>query len=242
MALVELLELGTNLFGLKVAQLLEQDAKKLEQVQDICLKEQIKLLTCRLSTDDVAFAHELEKHGFQLMDTVTRYHLDFSRVPVASVPVQATIRPCRKSEAEDVAAIARVVYINHVGHFHNDPKLERDKCTELYVEIARNSCLDQNVADIMLVAETEGKIVGFHSHKIVNPDGLGGVISGVSHLAQGKGIGKALILASIDWAKSRGLEWNEQYPHINNYAMHKIMVDLGFKLSASFYTFHKWFD
>jgi len=239
---VELLQLVTNLFGFKVAKLREEDVMKIEQIQDICFKEQVRLLTCRFSTDNVSLAHELEKNGFQLMDTVTIYRLDFARAPVVKVPVNVSIRPCRKSEAEDVAAIARAIYVNHVGHYHNDPRLDRDKSTELYTTMARDSCLDQNVASIMLVAEIEGKIVGFHSHKVAESKGLEGIINGVSRVAQGKGIGKALILASIDWGRSQGLEWNEQSPHINNYAMHRIMVDLGFRLCASYYTFHKWFD
>jgi GNAT superfamily N-acetyltransferase len=242
MASVEPLQLVTSLFGLKVAKLREEDAKELKQVQDICQKEQVRLLTCRFKTDNVSLAHDLEKHGFQLMDTVTIYRLNFARAPVVKVPANAIIRPCRESEAEDVVAIARAIYVNHVGHYHNDPRLDPVKSTQLYAMMARDSCLDQKVASIMLVAEIEGKIVGFHSHRVVPQKGLEGIISGVSHLAQGKGIGKALILASIDWGRSQGLEWIEQSPHVNNYTMHRMMVDLGFALCDSYYTFHKWFD
>lgn len=242
MALVELMEWDTSFFGFKVARLHEEGPEKLKQVRDICFKEHIRLLISRFSTDNVHFAHELEGHGFELMDTVTIYRLNLADARVASIPVPAIIRPCLKSEAGDLATIARTVYANHVGHFHNDPRLDRDKCNDLYAELARNSCLDENLADIMLVAEMEGKIVGFHSHKIIQPNELRGVLSGVSHQAQGKGIGKALILATINWGKSQGLEWIEESPHVNNYVMHKIMVEFGFRLCASFYTFHKWFD
>ncbi len=242
MALFELMEWDTNFFGFKVARLCEEAPEKLKQVQDICSEQDIRLLISRFSTNNVCFAHELERHGFQLMDTVVTYRLNLADARVANVPVPAIIRPCLKSEADELAAIARAVYASHIGHFHNDPRLDRDKCTTLYAELARNSCLDENQADIMLVAEMEGKIVGFHSHKVAHPNGLRGVISGVSHQAQGKGIGKALIVASANWGKSWGLEWIEEYPHVNHYRMHKMMADLGFRLCASFYTFHKWFD
>ena len=242
MVSVEHLALVTNLFGFNIAKLREEDAKSLDEVQDVCRREQVRLLTCRFKTDNVSLAHDLEKHGFQLMDTVTIYRLHFARAPVVKASTSAIIRPCRESEAEDIAAIARTLYVNHVGHYHNDPRLDRGKSSELYAMMARDSCLGQKVASIMLVAEIEGKVVGFHSHRVVPQKGLEGIVSGVSHLAQGKGIGKALILASIDWGRSQGLEWIEQSPHVNNYAMHKMMVDLGFRLRASYYTFHKWFD
>jgi len=181
------------------------------------------------------------------MDTVVYYYLTLADTQISRVTEPAIIRPCLKTEANDVAAIARAVYSDFVGHFHQDPRLDRDKCNALYAELARNLCVDQNLADVVLVAEMEGKIVGFDrhktvkSHRIVNAKVAEGVMSGVSHQAQGKGIRTALMRASCNWYKSRSLEYMDEVLHVNNYRMQRILASYGYKIYASVYTFHKWF-
>lgn len=242
MDLIEFLEWDTNFFGIKVARLCDEAEARIKDAFDICIKENVRLLICRTSTDNIGYVHELERHGFELMDTVTRYrlYLNAAQLPLKLCP--AIIRPCRSAEVDNLAAIATEVYVNHIGHFHQDPKLDRNKATAMYAEMARNSYLEKKADDIVLVARLENAVVGFHSHKVVPGNGIAGIISGVSPDAQGKGIGKALIVATIEWGKSQGLEWIEEYPHINHPSMHKIMSDLGFRLQSSSYTLHKWFN
>lgn len=242
MALVEFLQWDTGFFGIKVARLGEEAAGQLQEAFNICKAQGVRLLICRTSTDNIHFAQELERNGFEIMDTVTRYRLYLADFPNVTVKCPAVIRPCQSNEIDDLAAIANEVYVNHIGHFHQDSKLDRDKCTALYAEMARNSYLEKKPDDIVLVAELAGRIVGFHSHQAVPGKGISGIISGVKHDAQGKGIGKALITNTIEWGKSCASEWIEEYPHINHPNMHRMMADLGFRLQASSYTFHKWFD
>lgn len=241
MPLLRMHDWDTNHFGFKVARLSEGDPEAIGEAMDTCLKERVRLVISRISTDNIRFAQELERLGFQIMDTVTRYRLNLSNATVPMTRI-VTIRPCLVSEAELLASMARSIYVNHMGHFHNDPKINRSKCNEVYAAMIRNSCIQQGYADLVLVAETEGQIVGFHSHRVEEEDGLAGIVSGVIPKAQGKGVGRDLILASIDWAKAQGLKWIEEYPHINNYRMHNLMTNLQFRMQSSSYTFHKWFE
>jgi GNAT superfamily N-acetyltransferase len=91
------------------------------------------------------------------------------------------------------------------------------------------------------VAELDGAVVGFHSHR-VEGKGLAGQISGVRLSAQGKGIGKALIAGSIVYGREQRLEWIQESPHINHPNMNRLIADIGYRMEATFYTFHKWFD
>lgn len=241
MNLVEILEWDSNHFGLKVAKMNASTPEELQPALDRCAALGVKLLIHRCSTDNLHFVHQLERQGFELMDTMVSYRFSLADTQITHVPGPAIIRPCLNTEANDVAAIARTIYVDFVGHFHQDPRLDRDKCNALYVEWARNSCLDQNLADVVLVAEMEGKIVGFDSHKIIKGKVAEGIISGVSHEAQGKGIRTALMLAGMNWCKSRSLEYMEANVHVNHYRMHRVYAGHGFKIHASFYTFHKWF-
>ena len=240
MNLIEILEWDTNHFGFKVARMNATTSEELQPALDRCATLGVKLLIHRCSTDNLHFVHQLERHGFELMDTTVIYRLRLADTQITPILGPAIIRPCLKTEADDVAAIARAVYVDFIGHFHQDPRLDRAKCDALYVEWARNMCLDQNLADIVLVAEMEGKIVGYDSHKIIKSNVAWGVMSGVSHQAQGKGIRKALMVASNNWCKSHGLERMEEEMNINNYRIQRVLVSGGFRLYASFYTFHKW--
>jgi GNAT superfamily N-acetyltransferase len=241
MSLINIHDWDSQHFGFVVARLSEGSSEALREAMDICWKEGVRLVISRFSTDNIHFAQELEGLGFQLMDTVTRYRLSLSNMALPAVRTPATIRPCLVSEAQYLADMATDIYVNHMGHFHNDPRLDRDKCNSVYAELIRNSCIKDGFADLVLVAEIKGKVVGFHSHR-VEGDGLAGIISGVTREAQGYGIGKALILVSADWGRSQGLKWIEEYPHLNNYPMHGIMTSLQFKMQSSSYTFHKWLD
>jgi len=241
MNLIEILEWDTNHFGFKVARMNATTSEELQPALDRCATSGVKLLIHRCSTDNLHFVHQLEKQGFQLMDTMVYYRLSLADTQITPVPGPAIIRPCLKTEADDVAAIARAVYVDFIGHFHQDPRLDRAKCDALYVEWARNACLNKNLADIMFVAEMEGKIVGFDSHKIIQGKTGWGVISGVSNEAQGKGIRTALMFAGMNWCKSQGLEYMEADVHVNHYQMHRVYAGHGFKMYASFYTFHRWF-
>ncbi len=247
MKLVEILEWDTNHFGIKVARGNAATPEELQMVLDSCDTLGVKLLIQRCSTDDIHFVHTLERHGFELMDTLVNYYLRLADIQISHVPEPAIVRPCLKTEADDVAAIARVVYSDFVGHFYQDPRLDREKCNVLYAELARNSCLDRNLADVVLVAEMEGKIVGFDSHKTVKSHRIAsakvaeGVMSGVSHQAQGKGVRTALMRASCNWYKSLGLEYMDEGLHVNNYRMQRVLASYGYKIYASEHTFHKWF-
>jgi len=241
MNLIEILEWDTNHFGFKVARMNTATPEELQPALDSCAALGVKLLIHRCNTDNPRFVHQLERHGFELMDTNVRYCLSLADTQVTSVPGPAIIRPCLNTEANNVAAIARDAFAGYIGHFHNDPRLDRAKCDALYIEWARNLCLDQNLADLVLLAEMEGKIVGFDSHKIIKGKVADGILSGVSPQAQGRGIRKALMIASNNWCKSHGLERMEEGVDVNNYGIQRVLASLGFRMYASLYTFHRWF-
>ena len=242
MALIEVMEWDTSFFGFKVARLQTQAPEQMDEAERICREQRIRLLISRFDTHNVSFAHELEQHGGELMDTIVRYRLKLDRTQIPSIPGPATIRPCLDNEVDEVAAVASATFDNYgVGHFHQDARLDRDKCDALYVEWARNSCLDRNLADMVLVAEMDGRIVGFATDKIVG-EGVGeGILFGTSPEARGKQIYRAFMVASMHWCASQGLERMQVATQVNNYAVQSVWASLGFRICASCYTFHKWF-
>lgn len=231
----------TNHFGFKVAKTDMTSVKEILPAESFCSKKGVKLLIIRVATDNTSIVHKLQEQGTGLMDTNLRYYLSLASIQVMPVLGPAVIRSCLKADANNVSTVAKAAHAGYIGHFHNDPRLDRNKCDALYTEWAKNLCLDQNLANLVLVAEIEGKIVGYDSHKLINTNVADGVLSGVSPLTQKKGIRKALVVASNNWCKSHGLERMEEEVSINNYRMQSILIGSGFKLYAAEYIFHKWY-
>ncbi len=238
---LEILEWDSNHFGFKIAKMNAATPEELQTALDKCAALGVKLLIHRCSTDNIHFVHELEGQGFALMDTNLRYCLSLADIQITPAPGPARIRTCPNTQANKVAAVAGAAFASYVGHFHSDSMLDRAKCDALYVEWARNSCLDQNLANLVLVAEIRGKIVGFVTYKVIKPGVAEDVLSAVSPAVQGKGIRKALVIAGINWCKSQGLERIEAGVNVNNYGIQRVLTSLGFRVYTSSYTFHKWF-
>ena len=242
MAFIEILEFDTNHFGIRIARMNNVTPEELERALDESARSGVKLLIHRCSMDNFDLVHSLEKHGFELMDTIVRFHLNLAGTEITSVPGSAVIRPHAKNEVDDIAEVARAAFAEGVDHFHCDLRLDRAKCDALYAEWARNSCLDRNLADEVLVAEMDRRVAGLLTLRLVSSKVGDGTLFGVAPQFQGKGVGKALMVAGINWCKAHDLEWMEEGTQVNNYASQSLWTGLGFRVYASWHTFHKWVD
>jgi len=68
---------------------------------------------------------------------------------------------------------------------------------------------------------------------------LGGLV--VEKKMQKKGVGRALMLAAEQWARSRGLRQLTLRSNINRAEAHEFYITLGYELQKTSYTFNKGF-
>lgn len=177
------------------------------------------------------------------------YQSTSASVPTRELAIgslRVAVRPFEPSDVARLQYIARSAFRH--DHFHSDPRIPPAAADEVYVRWVKNSC--QGRADAVLVAEEPG-----------NPDGVSGFITcrvdqtvsaaagiphgvielvAVSPEAQGKGIGVALVVGSLEWFARHGVRSIEVGTQSRNIQAMRLYQRCGFKCVAFSYTFHKW--
>jgi GNAT superfamily N-acetyltransferase len=239
--LVSLSAIDEKRFGVKIAKasLVFEDIPK---VMEFCSSNHVECLIARCPTNDIPAAQEMEGQDFLLMDTIAYYSYKLKGKPVPEDDSVLQVRPIRLGEEHIVKDIAAASFRGYSGHYHADSKLEKKKCDEVYTDWAYRSCLSPKIDNDMLAAESDGIIHGFAFIRVNSPSVGEGVLFGVSPSSQGKGIYRLLMIGGIRCCIKRGLDKMVVSTQITNVTVQKVWTRLGFELSHSYYTFHKWFS
>jgi GNAT superfamily N-acetyltransferase len=239
-ATVKLSPLDTQRWKVVTAKTASMSADALPGVLTFCQANAVKLLIARCPTQDLPAVHAMESAGFQLMDTLVY----FVRKLGADLPADTGAVPIRDIRAGEEAAVKQVAsatFKGYSGHYHADPRLDRQQCDETYTDWAYQSCLSKAVADGVLVAELKGAIVGFATLRLNSEEEGEGVLFGVAPEAQGHGIYRSFMVRGMEWCRARNRKTMVVSTQVTNIAVQKVWTRLGFEPSKSFYTFHKWF-
>ena len=237
----ELSPLDEARFGVRSARARLVTAKNLPAVLAFCAANQVEFLVARCPTTDIAAVHAMEAAGFQLMETLLYLHFDLKTHPIPKNQSDVLIRPVRPNEVKQVGMLARAAFANYYGHYHADPKLDPRKSTEVYIDWAVRCCTDPAAANLVLVAETEGKMVGFRALRVNSPTQGEFILAGVNPEFQRQGIYHAFIIEGLKWCREQGLEEVLNSTHVANVAVQRACLHAGFEPAYSWYTFHKWF-
>lgn len=240
-SMVAFSEIDSERFGVRIARAYV-DSGNLSQVLDFCSAERIDLLIARASTTELATTQKMEQLGFLLMDVLVYYSFDLSKRPVPDDSGKVQIRLLRDEDKAEVQSVAALSFKGYFGHYHADPRLDRRKCDEGYTAWAVRSCISKEVAKEVLIAEREGRVVGFATLRLNSPEEGEGVLFGVAPEAQGLGIYRSFMVKGMQWCKEQGAQRMVVSTQVTNLAVQKVWCRVGFEPSHSYYTFHKWFD
>jgi RimJ/RimL family protein N-acetyltransferase len=195
----------------------------------------------RCDVGDFAAMEALENAGFRLKDTLVYYEatLEPSTIPMprSAVPIRA-VRP---GEGDAVSALARAAFADYFSHYHADPRFDRGKVDDAFVDWAQRSCADKGVADEVFVADDGGTLGGFATLRFNDATEGEGVLFGVHPAYQGMGIYRDFMTTGMQWCLEHGRRRMIVSTQINNYTVQRAWVRLGFLHYRSFYTLHKWF-
>ena len=239
---VELSKLDEERFGIRSARAKRVTAENLPEILDYCKTNQVVFLIARCPANDFRTVHAMEQAGFLLMDALVYVSWNIDKSPLPENQPIALIRKMKSNEESEVAWIAQESFKDYFGHYHADPRLDPQTCTEAYVSWAKRSCIDPEVADCVLVAELDNKLVGFLAIRMNTPIQGELVLGGVVPEAQGRGIYKSYIIEGMRWCKGQGANEVLASTQIVNIAVQKVLARLGFEAKEAYYTFHKWFD
>jgi ribosomal protein S18 acetylase RimI-like enzyme len=205
-------------------------------------------LLCKTTPSDTAIIHALESHGFFLMDTLVNFIFDFrmggQKEEAPHVPEGFVLRLATSSDIESLAQTARASFAEHFGRFHADPRIGRAAATRIYEEWIR-SCAS-GWADWIVVAMQGDRVAGYSAWK--QPSALDrrhGIRLG--HFSIGavhpdffrRGLFAALTREGMAKLRSSA-DWIEGPTHIDNHAVQRGWLRLGWRIAGAQHSFHKW--
>jgi len=217
----------------------------LSYILQVCKKEAINHISCRIETDDFSSNHCLEQKGFMIMDTLVTYLFIIHKHDIPNFKSLHRIRLFKKEDLRGLITIAKNRFSN--THFHIDPHIPKGKTDLLYAKWIRNCC-KRKLADEVFVAEKRNKPVGFFTYKLDNKlleftevMALGRGIAAV--LPEAKGGYVNLLIEALKKVKSElKVDLCIFDTQIWNYPVIKIWQKFKMDFVCSKYTFHKWID
>lgn len=180
----------------------------------------------KTSTHDVASGENLTKLGFFLVDTNVTYLYE-GNAPEHQARV--FVREARTEDENAVRAIASNIF--SLTRFHVDPYIDINVAHKMKADWAGNYFSGKR-GDLMLVAEMDGKVVGFNQILLREDMAIIDLI-GVAKEAQGQGVGRALI-GYMQKTYTKILV-GTQLSNNNSIALYEKM---GFRYNDAHYVFH----
>jgi ribosomal protein S18 acetylase RimI-like enzyme len=205
-------------------------------------------LLCKTTPSNTAIIHALESHGFFLMDTLVNFIFDFrmgdQKEEAPHVPEGFVLRLATSSDIESLVETARASFAEHFGRFHADPLIGRAAATRIYEEWIR-SCAN-GWADWIVVAMQGDRVAGYSAWK--QPSALDqrhGIRLGHFSIGAvhpdffGRGLFTALTREGMEQLRS-STDWIEAPTHIDNHAVQRGFLRLGWRIVGAQHSFHKW--
>lgn len=154
-------------------------------------------------------------------------------------------RPCRAREPlsvryateADIQSLRALAAANHHGtRFHVDRRLapHASRLYEIWIE---QSIRDEGIV-VFVPQHTE--VLGYISCLADGSTGHIGLM-GVSAAARGRGFGRALVRAALDWCAQAALPGMEVVTQGTNIAALRLYESCGFEIVRQQYWYHRWF-
>jgi len=212
----------------------------LKAALDRLARKGTRLVSARTNALETSAMLAVQRSRFVYMDTTMRYAFDLGPSPP---PIQSTVL-LREARDEDQDSLTEIAATYTENRFHYDPKIPRDKADEMYRLWIRNSL--RGDADWIVVAELDGKPVGFTTNKnhpelITDRGGWVGemVFSAVSPQARGRDVYTSMIHAGL-------LHFHGAADLVylgclaSNVAVQRAWQRLGFRVTSAACSFHRW--
>lgn len=175
----------------------------------------------------------LTELGFKVVDV----NVTFERQPGGGAPAAAPVRPAEPGDREQVLAIAASCFV--YSRFHLDPLVApclADQIKRAWVE----SYLEKKRGDLLLVAQVEGRPVGFLAGLAAAVGGRPAWVidlMGVDRAIQRQGIGSSLVREFIQLAAGR-CEVLSVGTQVANAPSMRLYEGCGFRMAEAAYVLH----
>lgn len=227
-------------FGFPVAMVQGQrlTAETARDVSAWCRQQRIRCLYFLADLDDHPTLRLARAQGFVPVDLRMSFDKELPPVP-ASPPAHDGIRPARPDDLPALRHLARQSYLD--SRFYFDPGFGRDKADELYVRWLESCFGDGATFFVAEVAEQDNRIAGYLAAELSGAEASIALL-GVDPQDQGRGIGRRLLEACLQWLPSRGIRRAHVVTHGRNMRAQRLYQRAGFVVRQIQLWHHCWFE
>lgn len=213
---------------------------EMENALKVAKDDGIEHVSCSITTNRSDVINALELCDFNLIDTLVTYEFVRGRAILQSVDHSVEIGDCLDTDVDELCRLAQKAY--QIDRYHKDKSLDAQLCDSYYEKWTRN-CIKNNLADRVIVAHINARPVGYMPVKIY-PEKmeLRMILSAVSEEYRGSGIFTSM---SHECARfmledcKRTADKLLAGTYIDNIAVQKAWIRLGYTLYGSKYIFQK---
>jgi hypothetical protein len=219
----------------------------LGRVENRSKQEGIEFLLSKTSTSDSTIIHSLERKGFLMMDTILKFFYDFKCFPDHQEHLRCAdfqIRLANSADCDGLIQLTRRAFAGHIGRYHNDKNIPKEKATGLYELWMKSSC--SGWADWIVVAEKEGRMAGYSVWKKPSENqrkhGIHLVdysIVATDPYFQKQGLFGLLTLEGVKLICGN-YRFSEGRTVVDNFGVQRGFIKLGWKICGGQHSFHKW--
>lgn len=240
---MSLSELDSQRFGMVTAKTNLESLDDLKATESFVIENKVELTIARIPATNIAVVHAAMRAGFILMDTLAYYSYDLLNDHHIDNQESPGVRVATESDAIKIKELSNRAFHAYDAHYHVDSRLDKRICDEVYADWAYRSCLSKSVADVVLLHEIDGQIVGFATVKLSPLNQLAeGPLFAVDIPFRGQGVFKNLLRNALLWAKGKECSSFVYATQITNIAVSRTLCRVGFTPLRYVYTFHRWND
>ncbi len=232
---------NSEIFGIRMGNIILSDEEnsdpdfRVKCVVELGKTEGFDHLSIKIPTRNKSLLNQFLQSGFYLTDTLCEYIYKYDGRKLPALQHKTVLRAYTESDIHGMMQIARDSFA--YDRYHSDPTLDNSLCDLYYEKWVYNSC--HGFADKIIVSEYEKNVVGFTTGKADHSQEYGHlVLSAVSSKFRGLGIYTSMIYEGVKWIESEGFQGLIVGTQINNFAVQKAWIKLGFTVLDSEYVLH----
>lgn len=236
----EYLNWDSDFFGDRIARLTTDriDREIAYAAERWCGDNQIDCLYFLARLDDPDTFRTAQAGGYQLVDVRVTWSASISGCGEATADSPGALRPFQESDLRALREIAKVSHRD--SRFYADPRFPGDACDRLYETWIERSC--HGWADAVFVADMGLGPVGYATaHRDTEVEGRLGLIA-VDAGARGRGLGRLLVKAVLDWGRRERLQTVRVVTQGRNSGAMRLYGRCGFLPHVVQLWYHRWFD
>lgn len=214
--------------------------------RDVAREWQVRHLSALVPAAETGVAHAFERDGWKLVDSTLEFAWEVGKTRPSAGSPRLALRDARASD-RTLRDLTKEVYTRSIRtRFLADPWLPAERTGELYARWFENA-IDGTFADNVVIAELDGRPVGFNMVKIESDlSRIAGVgfaahgIAAVDAVTRGLGAQPAMLHYSTEWFGKQGGRFTRGRVLIQNQAMQRACLKSGGFIAQAFHTFHAW--